>query len=66
MQDLASPHARNVAGSVNDTGQKMIAPTLWNNMISLVICDVSGERLYNFNNTGNARYVSKIVTAMHP
>ena len=45
MQALASPQARNVAGNVNDAGQNISAPILWNTIISVVICAVISDRL---------------------
>ena len=64
IQDLASPHARNVEGKVNDTGQKITAPTLWNNIIFVVIFVVTSDKLYSFKIHGNVRYVMAIVTAI--
>ena len=45
MQDLASPQARNVDGSVNDVGQKMRAPILWKIIMSVVIFAVTSDKL---------------------
>ena len=64
IQDLASPQARNVDGNVNDTGQKITAPILWNNIMSVVIWAVTSDRLYRFKTHGNARYITAIVAAI--